>query len=198
MESKTTIVTGTGHIAGRLASKIAKQLLEGQNITVVFAENIKYAFPIKRARKIYEAYLHKRCIVNPRKGPYHYVEPSKYFIRMVKRMLPHKKKKGANALTRLKVYDSCPADLFNAEKSVHPECLISYKSNPIRKNCTFGDLLKDFGWKHSEIAKEMNKKYEEEKNIKLSEKKEKEIEIETFKKSGEFMSELKKRLACIE
>ncbi|KAM0688391.1 60S ribosomal protein L16A [Conglomerata obtusa] len=192
------VINGTNHIAGRLASKIAKNLLEGTQVTVLFAENITYAFPLARARKIYESYLHKRCVVNPRKGPYHYVEPSKYFTRMVKRMLPHKKTKGANALKRLSVYESCPDEFQCVEKVVNAECLRDFKSNPIRKFCTFGELLKDFGWKRFDNAKEMEKKYEIENQKRIGELNEKKNALECFKRSEEFKAEIKRRLENIE
>ncbi|KAM0678083.1 Component of cytosolic 80S ribosome and 60S large subunit [Binucleata daphniae] len=192
------VINATNHIAGRIASKIAKHLLEGHEVTVLFAENIRYAFPIVRAKKIYEQYLRKRCVVNPNKGVYHYVEPSKYFTRMVKRMLPHKKTRGANALKRLTVHESCPEEYFDVTKSVIPEAMLEYKSNPIRKNCTFGELLKTFGWKHSETAKEINDKYEEEKQRRDSKQNEKEKKVEAYTKSKEFVTEVQKRLAMIE
>lgn len=192
------VINATNHIAGRAASKIAKHLLQGDEVVVLFAENIRYAFPLERAKKIYEQYLRKRCVVNPRKGPYHYVEPSKYFTRMVKRMLPHKKKRGANALARLTVHESCPEELFDTPKSVIPEAMCEYKSNPIRKSVTFGELLKDFGWKHSETAKEINKKYEEEKEKRENEQNEKNEKITAFLKTKDFKNEMEKRFALIE
>lgn len=38
MQSKPFIVDGKGHLVGRLASVVAKQLLSGQKVTVVRAE----------------------------------------------------------------------------------------------------------------------------------------------------------------
>lgn len=169
---KKIFINATNHIAGRLASKIAKHLLEGHSVTVFFAESITYAFPIERAKKIYESYLHKRCVVNPNKGPYHYVEPSKYFMRMVKRMLKHKTKKGADALKRLTVHESIPREFYAEELQVVPCALRKIKSDPKMKFCYFGELLRDFGWKHFNAVKEDVKKYQEFKAVRNEEEKE--------------------------
>lgn len=193
----TIYINGSDHIAGRLASKIAKTLLEGKQVVVFFSENIRYAFPIERARKIYESYLHKRCVVNPRKGPYHYVEPSKYFRRMVKRMLKHKTKKGENALKRLTVYESIPREHFNTNLNVCPIAIMKIKANPKRKSVSFGELLKDFGWKHYKAAVENNARYEEyrkiqnEENMRLKEERDAALcDSENIKRVQELMNSI--------
>lgn len=179
-------INGQNHIAGRLASKVAKALLEKHEVTVFFTESISYAFGIERARKIYESYLHKRCVVNPNKGPYHYVEPSKYFKRMVKRMLRHKTKKGALALARLTVHESIPREHYDTELMLCPEATLKIKSNPIRKSTKFGDFLKDFGWKHSAAVAVENDKYQEYVKMKNEEEEMKKNKVEMARKDKTF------------
>lgn len=151
---KRVVIDGTGHIAGRLGSIVAKKLLEGYQVTILCAESIVLTGPIHRSKGKYEDFLNKGCVYNPRKGPYHYHEPSKYFTRILKRMLPHKKHRGAIALGNLTVYEGIPNGFEFVTKSVCPQALAEYKSNPIRKSTTLGLLLENYGWKYSKVTEE--------------------------------------------
>ena len=51
----------------------------------------------------YLRFLRKRCNVKPSRGPFHLRAPSRIFWRTVRGMIPHKTKRGAEALSRLKV-----------------------------------------------------------------------------------------------
>lgn len=181
--SKVIYINGKDHIAGRLASKLAKALLEGTEVHVFFTEDIKLAYPIERAKKIYESYLNKRCVVNPRKGVFHYVEPSKYFNRMVKRMIKYKTKKGALALKRLHCYESIPHEHYDKQLMVVPEATMKIKAHPKRKSVSFGTLLKTFGWKRYEAVEKDKLMYEE---YVINEN---EIESEKKKRTEEMMKQ---------
>lgn len=51
----------------------------------------------------FRSFLNKRTNTNPKKGPIHFRAPSRMLWRTVRGMLPHKLKRGASALERLKV-----------------------------------------------------------------------------------------------
>ena len=51
----------------------------------------------------YLKYLKLRCNVNPKRGPFHFRAPSRIFFHTVRGMVPHKTKRGMEALNRLKV-----------------------------------------------------------------------------------------------
>ena len=51
----------------------------------------------------YLKFLKLRCNVKPSRGPFHFRAPSRIFWRTVRGMVPHKTKRGAEALGRLKV-----------------------------------------------------------------------------------------------
>jgi large subunit ribosomal protein L13Ae len=57
----------------------------------------------------YKEFLRKRVSHNPRKGKYHYKQPSRIFWRVVRGMMPHMTVRGQAALDRLKVYEGVPA-----------------------------------------------------------------------------------------
>ncbi len=59
----------------------------------------------------YLRYLNLRCNVNPKRGPFHFRAPSRIFFHTVRGMVPHKTKRGAEALNRLKASNHDRNDL---------------------------------------------------------------------------------------
>ncbi len=98
MFEKIIIVDAKDHLFGRLASVVAKELLNGQTVVVVRCELINISGSLFRNRLKYQEWLNKRTHTNPKKGPFHERFPSKLFWRCVRGMLPHKKPRGAKAL----------------------------------------------------------------------------------------------------
>lgn len=112
------IIDGEGHVAGRLASIIAKRLLRGERIIVVNAEKIIITGKKKRVlSKFLKRISEWRTYYNPEKrGPKYPRTPDRIFKRMVRGMLPHKRPKGREALKRLKVYVGVPREYRDVEK----------------------------------------------------------------------------------
>merc|ERR1712216_947073 len=106
---------------GRLAATTAKQLLNGQKITVVRCESINISGSLFRNQLKYKAFKRLTNNVQPSHGPFHYRAPSKMFFRVVRGMLPHKTARGAAALDRPKTYEGCPPPFDMAKKQVVPD-----------------------------------------------------------------------------
>ncbi len=102
-QGDTIVVDGKGHLLGRLASTIAKQLLNGKKIVVVRAEQIVVSGSINRNKVKYAQFLQKRTNTNPKRGPIHFKSPSRIFWRTLRGMLPHKTVRGQIALAKLAV-----------------------------------------------------------------------------------------------
>ncbi|KAJ5803245.1 uncharacterized protein N7503_005695 [Penicillium pulvis] len=103
------VIDGKGHLLGRLASTVAKQLLNGQKIVVVRCEALNISGEFFRAKLKYHAYLRKMTRFNPtRGGPFHFRAPSRIFYKAVRGMIPHKTARGAAAMERLKVFEGVP------------------------------------------------------------------------------------------
>ena len=98
MFEKLIIVDGKGHVMGRLASYIAKELLSGQRITIVRCEGINISGSLFRNKVKFSEFLSKRMCHNPRRGIVHYRSPARIFWRAVRGMLPRKTPRGAAAL----------------------------------------------------------------------------------------------------
>jgi len=102
------IIDADGAILGRLAANTAKDLLRGENITVV---NIEKAIITGNPNSTARRYFEKREKGDPNKGPFYPRYPDKLFKRVVRGMLPYKKDKGMKAFRRLKVFVGNPDNL---------------------------------------------------------------------------------------
>lgn len=100
----------------------------------------------------YLAYLKKRCIVNPNRGPFHFRAPSRMFYRVVRGMVPHKTKRGAAALERLKVYEGVPPPFDMKKRMVVPQALRVIRLAPGRKYTVLKRLAHEMGWKYAGVV----------------------------------------------
>ena len=63
------IVDARGHVMGRLASTVAKELLSGQNVVLVRCDEAVISGKFIRNKTIFAQFLRKTMITNPRRGP---------------------------------------------------------------------------------------------------------------------------------
>jgi len=152
------VIDGKGHLLGRLASIVAKQLLSGQKIVVVRCEDLNISGPFFRSKIRYHAYLRKRCLVNPKRGPFHFRAPSRIFQHTVRGMVPHKTARGAGALERLKVFEGIPEAYARIRRMVVPQALRVLRLRPGRKYCSVGRLSAEVGWKYQDVVNRLENK----------------------------------------
>lgn len=107
------VYDGSNQIAGRIATRIAKDLLNGEEVVVVNAEKIVLSGKKEVKFKEFKA---RRERGDPIKGPFYPRYPDAIFRRMVRGMLPWHKPKGRKAFKRLKVYIGEPEEFKNKEK----------------------------------------------------------------------------------
>ncbi len=111
------VIDARDAILGRMASVAAKELLRGERVAIVNAEE---AVISGRREDIFARYLERRqrkSIVNPvRHGPFFPRRPEGIVRRAVRGMLPYKKAKGRNAFKRLRVYIGVPKEFEAAAK----------------------------------------------------------------------------------
>ncbi|KAI1339434.1 60S ribosomal protein l16 [Xylariaceae sp. FL0016] len=147
------VIDGKGHLLGRLASIIAKQLLNGQKVVVVRCEELNISGEFFRAKLKYAAYLRKITRYNPtRGGPFHFRAPSRILYKAVRGMMPHKTARGAAAMERLKVFEGVPPPYDKKKKVVVPQALRVLRLQPGRKFCTVGRLSHENGWKYQDVV----------------------------------------------
>jgi large subunit ribosomal protein L13 len=101
------IVDASGQVLGRLASVVAKKLLEGEKITIINAEK---AIITGSRSQIVQKYLARRVRGDPKHGPFYPKGAAQIFRRTVRGMLPWKKRKGREAFKRLHVFCGNPSE----------------------------------------------------------------------------------------
>ncbi|KAL5108023.1 60S ribosomal protein L13a [Taenia crassiceps] len=144
-QRKAIVIDARGHLLGRLASIVAKTLLQGQKVVVVRCEEINISGSLYRNKLKYHEFLRKRMNTNPSRGPYHYRAPAKIFWRSVRGMLPHKLYRGKEALGRLKCFEGIPPPYDKKKRVVVPSALRILRLKQRRK----------VGWKYENVIKKM-------------------------------------------
>jgi len=130
MFEREIVIDGRGHLVGRLASKVAKELLNGQRVVVVRCEQLVLSGSLFRNNLNFAEFLRKSCNTNPRKYFKHFRQPSRMFWRSLRGMLPHKSPRGAAALQRLKVFEGIPFPYDVKKRMVVPEALKVLRIKP--------------------------------------------------------------------
>jgi len=138
-----TIIDASGHVVGRLASQVAKRLLNGEKIVIVNAEK---AVIIGSRKSIIDKYMKKlewRTYYNPEKrGPKIPRRPDTILKRSIRGMIPYKKTRGREALKRLKVYIGIPEKY---SKSLFITLDVAKKDLEKYDYITLGELSKAIG-----------------------------------------------------
>lgn len=106
------IIDADGAILGRLATKISKELLKGEDIVVINSEKIIVS---GNSEAILKRFFEKRNRGDAQKGPFYPRYPDRMFKRTVRGMLPYKKERGKKAFRKLKVFIGNP-DSLKGEK----------------------------------------------------------------------------------
>jgi large subunit ribosomal protein L13 len=140
INKQTTIINAEGLIIGRMASIIAKRLLNGEEIIIVNAE--KAVISGRRKSKVREAKEFLE-VGYPEKGPFHYKRPDRIVRKTVRGMLPYRQPKGKQAYKRLKVFIGMPEEA----KEHKTETLEKAQSEKLKcPYFTVGELAKEVGW----------------------------------------------------
>jgi large subunit ribosomal protein L13Ae len=114
--AKRVVVDARHHMLGRLASIIAKELLNGQKVVVVRCEEIAISGGLVRQKMKYMRFLRKRMNTKPSHGPIHFRAPSKILWRTIR---------GCVALCILGLFlCSCFVESFDLRFLLKPICYI--------------------------------------------------------------------------
>lgn len=136
-------VDATGHVAGRLCSIVASEIIRGKRIVVLNAE--KAVLSGKRDT-IFEAWKQRLELgskVNPIYGPLHPRRPDNILWRMVRGMVPKTKAKGTLGLKRLRVYMGVPQK-YTGVKLIKFEQAMA--TRPLPMYTTIEEVAHNIGW----------------------------------------------------
>ena len=139
-KASVTLVNAEGLIVGRLCSKVAKRLLNGEEVIILNAE--KAVFSGKKKSKLLEAHIFLE-VGAPKRGPFHYRSPDRFLRKAVRGMVPYKQPKGKNAYKRLKVFMGVPLELKDQPMITFTEASSANLKGP---HFTLGEMAKEIGW----------------------------------------------------
>ena len=166
MFQKQIVVDCRGHLLGRLAAVVAKEILAGQKIVCVRCEALEISGSLYRNKMKWRVWANKKVNTNHAHGQHHHRSPAKMFWRAVRGMIPHKTARGVQALRRLKVFNGIPRPYDVQKRQVVPSALRVLKLAPQRKFTVLGELAEQVGWTHraalakaEEVRKARSKHY---------------------------------------
>uniref|UniRef100_A0A2K6T860 Large ribosomal subunit protein uL13 n=1 Tax=Saimiri boliviensis boliviensis TaxID=39432 RepID=A0A2K6T860_SAIBB len=182
-EVQVLVLNGRGHLLGRLAAIVAKQVLLGQKVVVVRCEGINISGNFYRKK-----WKNLRMNTNPSRGPchfrdpttsgtprlpgpHHFRAPSRFFRRTVRGMLLRKTKRGQVALDSLKVFDGVPPPYDKKKRMVVPAALKVARLKPTGKFAYLGRLAHEVGWKYQAVTTTLEEKRKEKAKIHYGKKK---------------------------
>lgn len=194
MFEKEIVIDGRGHLLGRLASKVAKELLNGQRVVVVRCELLLRSGSLFRNKLKYHEFLRKGMNTNPRRGQFHFRAPSRIFWRVVRGMLPHKTPKGAAALGKLKVFEGIPYPYDQKRRMVVPDALKVLRLKSHRKFTVLGELAQQVGWTKKGLVERLEEKRKT-KSSKFWELKQKKLEARAKARNSNDLKKVNDELA---
>jgi len=128
-------------ILGRLASKVAKFALEGENIDIINAEKV---IVTGSKTQMIQKYRDMRQKGSKERGPFFPKNADRILKRTIKGMVPHNKARGREAIKRVKTYIGVPDGLEGDTVRIE-EAAIERLGR--KKYITLGDISLSIGGK---------------------------------------------------
>mgnify|MGYP000392013279 CR=1 FL=1 len=120
----TLYIDGSQHILGRLGSIVAKKLLNGEEVVIVNAEKILIVGEKDTILEKYKTRVNLTAKGNPHRGPKFPRMADRIVRRAIRGMLPFKRRRGREALKRLKVFIGIPNELKEKSFKKIPEAIL--------------------------------------------------------------------------
>jgi large subunit ribosomal protein L13 len=137
-----TVIDAKGLIMGRLASVVAKRLLAGEEISIVNADKVIISGSKATTLTAYKTTME---IGTREFGPYFPRRPERILKRTVRGMLPYKRARGKDAMSRVKVYVGIPIEFKSAELTTITEANMNRLSS--NKYVELGEVSRRLGSK---------------------------------------------------
>ena len=137
------VYNGEGMIMGRLASKVAKDALLGEEVYIVNCEKVMISG--KRENSIQKQQIKRERVGYPLKSQHHSRMPERVVRRAVRGMLPWKNDRGKVAFKRIMCYRGIPTELATEKLLVLEDAKASKLPN--LSYITISDMCKALGGK---------------------------------------------------
>ncbi len=126
------IVDIKGMVAGRVATKIAKLVINGERVIVVNAEEAIIVGNKENILEKFRTRVNAAVKSNPHYGPKYARIPDRMFRKMVRNMLPTKKRTKERMIKKLSVYNSFPAELGKEKAVIFEEYKFNERNNYLK------------------------------------------------------------------
>lgn len=137
------IFNAKGLIAGRLATQVARALLEGEEVAVIEVQDALLTGSLRAQVDRMHRRRGQKMKTDPEKSPKFPRVPHLMFKRMVRGMLPKRNSRGRDALHRLRAYTGTPAGVDASAAVALPPAILAAGG----KRTTLGELCRAFGAK---------------------------------------------------
>ena len=159
MFEKQIVIDAKGHLFGRLASVVAKELLNGQRVVIVRAESTVLSGLLFRRLTEFQDFLGVSNSKNPKRGgPYHYRAPARILWKSIRGMIPHKTARGKAAMERLKIFEGIPHPYSHCKRVSVVSALRTLRLLPGRRYCTLSQISTHFGWSKADLLEKLETK----------------------------------------
>lgn len=123
------IVNANENVAGRLASKVAKAIVKGEKVTVINAQDLVLVGNKESILEKFTMKVDAAVLSNPHYGPKYDRVPSKMFRRMVRNMLPTKKRAKDRMIKQLRVFNASAKGIDAKEAIVFEDIKFNHRNN---------------------------------------------------------------------
>jgi large subunit ribosomal protein L13 len=139
------LIDGENLILGRAASKVAKTLLNGEEVSVVNAEKMVLTGNMPYLIAKYRQRRNMKNKANPDNSPKWPRRPDLFVRRIIRGMLPFDAARGRAAFKRLSVYGNFPEELKPAERLSAPGADAEKLETKFH---TVGELCRNLGFNY--------------------------------------------------
>lgn len=122
-----TVIDADGLLLGRMASLIARRLLDGEEIAIVNAEG---AIVSGNRAMVLARYERKRKRGSREGGPHYPRRPEQIVKRTIRGMVPYRSTRGRDAFRRVRVYVGVPDELDDAPREHLQDADMARLNNP--------------------------------------------------------------------
>lgn len=141
--AETLYIDGSRLRLGRVATSVAKQLINGNSVVIVNVEKVVVSGSRDSVMSKYERWMKLRTFKNPEDvGPKQHRGPDRLMWYAVRNMLP-KSPTGKSALKHLKVYMGVPHELGAKTFQKIDEADVKYLRGSYM---SLGEVSKSLGW----------------------------------------------------
>lgn len=140
------VIDAKNQVAGRLAARVAKIMLAGEEVAVINSELAIISGPVSDTVGRMVSRRSQQNKRDPEEGPKYPRVPHLFLRRIIGGMMPKKKQRGRDAMHRLRCYIGVPKEI-DASKALPVFEGAAKPAGSLRKSSTVGKVCGLMGWK---------------------------------------------------